>query len=106
MMISGFCDVGAWGSWGDFGGWGWIGPILGLVFWLGVTGGLTLLFVWFVRRTRVRSAPAAPGGGQPPAREILQTRYAKGEITREQYQLMKQDTGGGNVSETQRGDSK
>jgi uncharacterized membrane protein len=29
--------------------------------------------------------------GQPTAKEILQAKYALGEITREQYQLMKQD---------------
>jgi uncharacterized membrane protein len=29
--------------------------------------------------------------GQPTAKEILQAKYARGEITREQYQLMKQE---------------
>ena len=29
--------------------------------------------------------------GQPTAKEILQAKYALGEITREQYLLMKQD---------------
>jgi uncharacterized membrane protein len=29
--------------------------------------------------------------GQPTAKDILQAKYALGEITREQYQLMKQD---------------
>ena len=29
--------------------------------------------------------------GQPTATEILQAKYARGEITREQYLLMKQD---------------
>ena len=77
------CNSGAWGSLGDGGLWGWIGLVLNLVVWGGLIAALVVLVVWAVRRARV-----APVGGQPTAVEILQTQYARGEITREQYQQM------------------
>ena len=88
MMFDGLCHAGAgnWGSVGNFGVWGWIGLILNLVFWVALIAVLVVLVVWAIRRARV---PA--GTGQPTAKEILQAKYARGEITREQYQLMKQD---------------
>ena len=91
-MFDGPCHAGAgnWGSPGDFGVWGWIGLILNLVFWVALIAGL-LLVVWAIRRARVPVATGPYASGQPTAKEILQAKYARGEITREQYQLMKQD---------------
>lgn len=82
------CHSGTWGSLGNLGVWGWVGLILELVFWVGLLAGLILLVVAAIRRAQV---PAATGG--LTAREILQSQYARGEITREQYELMKQDIG-------------
>ena len=80
MMWSGFDGMG----------WGWIG--LGMVhmllFWILVILGIVVL---------VR---ALSGGGTssrlegPKALDILKSRYAKGEITREQFEQMKRDIGG------------
>ena len=94
-MFDGLCHAGAgnWGSVGNFGVWGWIGLILNLVFWVGLIAGLTLLVVLAIRRARAGGAGGASANGQPTAREILQARYARGEITREKYELMKQDIG-------------
>jgi putative membrane protein len=85
-MFNGFCHFGNWGSFGNFGVWGWIGLILNVVFWVGLAVSLTLLVIWAARRARV---PVAIG--QPTAKEVLQSRYARGEITREQYQQMLAD---------------
>jgi uncharacterized membrane protein len=70
----------------------------GTVFnWLITLGAITLLVllaIWFVRRAGRRAQdasaldPAASGGS---AREILQLRYACGEISREQYLQMRDD---------------
>ena len=90
-MSSLLCHSGAWGSLGNFGVWGWVGVILNLVFWVGLLAALTLLAVLAVRRARVPAATVPHASVQPNAREILQAQYARGEITREQYQLMKQD---------------
>jgi putative membrane protein len=93
MMFDGLCHAGAgnWGSLGNFGVWGWIGLILNLVFWVALIAGLILLVVWATRRARVPADVGPQANGQPNANEILKAKYARGEITREQYQLMKQD---------------
>ena len=92
-MIDGLCHAGAGncGSIGNFGVWGWTSFILNLVFWVASIAGLILLVVWAIRWARVPAATGLQAGGQPTAREILQATYARGEITREQYELMKQD---------------
>ena len=92
-MSSLLCHSGTWGSVGSLGVWGGIGLILNLVFWVGLIAGLILLVVWAIRRARVPAATGAYTTGQPTAKEILQAQYARGEITREQYELRKQDIG-------------
>jgi putative membrane protein len=67
-------------------GWGWIG--LGVVhmvlFWVLVILGIVVLARWLA---------AGPSDEQPRAIDILKARYAKGEITREQFEQMKRDIG-------------
>jgi uncharacterized membrane protein len=104
-MINGLCHSGTWGSLENLGGWGWIGLILNLVFWVGLLAGLTLLVVSAIWRARVNAAsvPSAieqpnagsrlTTGSQPTVKEILQAQYARGEITREQYELRKRELG-------------
>ena len=76
---------------GGYGGFGWIGMILGLVITIAVIIGLVLLVVWAVRRTNAGSVqPGMPGQS---ARDIAQARYAKGEISREEYQQILSDVG-------------
>ncbi len=66
---------------------GFLSLIVGLVIIFIVIIGLVVLVVWATRRT------GGPGGAARPqtAREVLELRYARGEITREQYQQMKED---------------
>ena len=92
-MFNGLCHTGTWGSLGNMGVWGWIGLILNLVFWVGLFAGLILLAVRSMGRARVPTAAVPYATGQPTAKEILQTQYARGEITREQYELRNQDIG-------------
>ena len=92
-MFNGLCHTGTWGSLGDMGVWGWVGLILNVVFWVGLLAGLTLLAVRAMKRARVPTATVPYATGQPTAKEILQAQYARGEITREEYELRKQDTG-------------
>ena len=74
--------------WDGFGGmgWGWIG--LGMVhmllFWVLVILGIVVLVRWL--------ASGPPEERQRPL-EILKARYAKGEITKEQFEQMKRDIG-------------
>jgi putative membrane protein len=53
-----------------------------------------LLVVWLVGGGRLPSTDAAAGdAGGDGAQAILRERYARGELTREQYELMRRDLG-------------
>lgn len=76
-------------TWDGFGGmgWGWIGlgVVHMLLFWVLVILGILALARWL--------AAGSPRNEGPRALEILKARYAKGEITREQFEQMKRDIG-------------
>jgi len=64
-----------------YGGWGWI---VGLVFWVLAFVALVLVVFWLYR--------SITGAGRAlSASEILKQRYAKGEITKKQFDEMKKD---------------
>lgn len=90
-MFTGICQTGNWGILGNWGGWGWIGLILTLIFWVGSTIGLILLILWAIRRVRASQNTNVNSSSPGSAMEILQIRFARGEITREQYELMQKD---------------
>ena len=72
-------------------GWGWM-PGFGLMpilFWVLVAG----LIVAVVRVSRARSIQGGPGGARSSGRAILEERYAKGEIQRDEYLQKKGDLG-------------
>ena len=77
------------------GGFGLIGIILNLAITVGLIVGLVLLIAWLWRRVnpggQTFAAPQSQTGALASPRDILQTRYARGEITREQYQQMLAD---------------
>ena len=77
-----------WYGWGNqaMGPWWGIGMAL---FWIAVLAGLVGLVVWLVRGGT--TAAAGPGGSPSRAEEILRERYARGELTREEYERMRQD---------------
>jgi putative membrane protein len=83
------------GFYPGLGGGEWIALILSMVCFLAIVIGFVVLVVWLVRsgshNKQGASAPLPPSASGPSAREILQTRYARGEITREQYQEMLAD---------------
>jgi putative membrane protein len=69
--------------------------VLGLLFMLLFWGGLAALAIWLVGSLFPRGARGTGFSVDRDlnAREILDKRYARGEITREEYELMKQDLG-------------
>ena len=85
------------GGFGGFGGFGLIGMILNLIITVGVIIGIVWLVIWLVRRAGsngLTNFSQSPFGSQPSAqspREILQARYARGEISREEYQEVLSD---------------
>jgi len=67
----------------DYGLWMMAGPL----FWIIVIG----LIVWaVVTRSRRTGVPPVP---EESPLDILKKRYARGEITREQFEQMKKDLG-------------
>jgi len=68
--------------------------ILVLVITLGVIVGLVILLVWVVRRmSGTNYSPVSNNLSGQSAKDIAQVRYAKGEITREEYQQILSDLG-------------
>lgn len=68
-------------------GLGFWGLALIVLFW----GGLIALALWLVRGLfPTTNRPASPGDHGLSAREILDLRYARGEISREEYNLMRE----------------
>jgi putative membrane protein len=74
--------MGGWDSWGWGPGFGWIFMLL---FWALILLGIMALARWLFYSGGPRS-----GSGRS-ALDILKERYARGEITREQYELMRRD---------------
>jgi len=64
--------------------------VIGMILFLGV---LVFLAVWLVRSTFQfnRESTGNTTKGDLSARQILEQRYARGEINREQYQIMLKD---------------
>ena len=74
---------------GFFGGtMGWISMILGFIFFILIIIGVVFLIVWIVKRATHSGIEDKTGS---KALEVLKERYAKGEITKEQYENMKKD---------------
>jgi putative membrane protein len=76
--------MGGYGGYGGYGG-SWLG--MGMMWFFGVVLliGVVLMVVWIVRMTQGPSGHAsAPAPGNDPC-NIAKVRYAKGEITKEQY---------------------
>lgn len=59
-------------------GWAWIWPVLVLI-------GLALLAYVAYRLAQGRATPPAPPAAGPSARQILDQRYARGEIDDDEY---------------------
>jgi putative membrane protein len=72
-----------------FGGMGLFGGWIGLIINLAIIVGIVILVVWAVRRFTGGNVSSDRAAQTP--REVVQTRYARGEITRDQYQQMLQD---------------
>lgn len=75
------------GNWGEFGWWG-MGFVFMILFWLLIVLGIAALIRWL---------QAQPGSNQGARRkmpfEIVQERYARGEIDRDEYEQKKRDLG-------------
>ena len=71
-----------WGN-GAIGGWGIFGMVLMVVFWIAVI----VLVVWGIKRFTQETTTATSKG----ALDIAKERYAKGEISKEEFEQIKRD---------------
>lgn len=74
--------------WGYGMGGGWM-----MLFWILLAAAVIAVVVWAVARSGSQTLPPAGSQGPPPAgaEDILRERYARGEITREQFDQMRGD---------------
>ncbi len=73
------------------GGEYWLGMGLHGLFWIFVLAAILFIIVWAVRSATGRPNEQEVARGGPGAREILDARYARGEIEREDYLARKKD---------------
>ena len=72
-----------------YGGFVWIGMILGLVVTIALIIGFVYLVVWAVHRMSGNSVYAQfSNSTELTAKEMAKVRYAKGEISREEYKRL------------------
>jgi len=74
---------------GFFGGGGFIWMIFIFIFVVAIIVGIILLIVWSVKR--VSHSGEASKAESSSALEILKKRYAKGEISKKEYENIKKD---------------
>ncbi len=62
----------------------------GMIFWVLIIIGVVFLAIYWFRRTSAEEHGGQSGHGGS-AFDILKSRYARGEISREEYEQMKRD---------------
>lgn len=68
----------------------WLGMGLHGLFWVLLVAAVALTVMWTARAALPRNVPA-PGHGNRSSRELLDDRYARGEIDRDEYLARKRD---------------
>jgi putative membrane protein len=69
------------------GWWMMFGGVWSLLF----LGGLIALIVWIVKRATGNKGPSSDSSQKSDPLSIAKERYAKGEITRDEFEQMKKD---------------
>ena len=69
---------------GTISGWGIFGMVLMVVFWVAIIA----LAVWGIKRFTQETTTITNSGG---ALDIAKQRYAKGEISKQEYEQIKKD---------------
>jgi putative membrane protein len=75
--------------WHDGMGWGWMlfAGLLTLVFW----GAIIALVVWGIKKVTEREDSRPKSAEKREPLDIAKERYAKGEVSREEFEQIKKD---------------
>jgi putative membrane protein len=63
------------------GSWWWLMAITSTIFWIALIAGIVVLVIWVARNMERPGSPQAPS-----ARAILEERFARGEISADEFQ--------------------
>ena len=92
MMGDGYANKGYGGMMGmmgsSFGGgsW-WLFSVVGMLFWIALLIALILLIIWLYKKIIGKTT------NEGSALEVLKMRFAKGEITKKEFESMKKEIG-------------
>jgi putative membrane protein len=92
-MTMGYGYGPQWGMMGGWGGYGFGFGLLHTVIWVVVIFVVVIGVVWLVRSLVGTGGHAVPGH-RSPGLDVLEERYARGEIQRDEYLQKKKDIGG------------
>ncbi len=74
-------------GYGDMGPWGWWMVVAGSVVWFGFLAAIALV-LWGALRPGTERTEYSP---RPTPLDLLKTRYARGEVTRQEFEQTKRD---------------
>ncbi len=81
-------------QWGMMGGWGGYGfGLIHMIVWVVILVAIIVGVVWLVR-SMTGTGGHGPHLRRSPGLDVLEERYARGEIQREEYLQKKKDIGG------------
>ncbi len=78
-------DTGWWMIWGG---------LMMILFWGAIIGFIVWAIQALTRRESSQTQRSQPGAPQPAALDIAEERYARGDITREEFEQIKRDLAG------------
>ena len=79
--------MGPWNGWGGYGGW----SPFGMIIWLVVLALVIAAVVWLVRMMTHPGHQFPTAARRSPGLDVLEERYARGEIKRDEYLEKKRD---------------
>jgi putative membrane protein len=85
---SGYGMMGGWG-YGGYGGYGF--GLIHIVFWAVVLIAIITGIVWLVRSTASAGTHGAAAARRSAGLDVLEERYARGDINRDEYLQKKRD---------------